>query len=420
MNTATLPIAQEATAPAEHSHKLMLAASVVLIALNLRPVFSSLSVVLPEIMASTGLSPGWASALTTLPVVCLGVFAMVAPWLGRRFGTERTLLACLLMILVGTLLRGTGSVPLLFAATALAGTGIAISNVLMSALIKRDFPGQAALMMGLYTMAVCAGAAAGAGLTVPLEHALGGHWTAALAVWAAPVAVVALIWAPQALPRKPMASESAHAVRGLWRDPLAWQVTGYMGLQSALAYAVMSWLAPILRERGLSAQTAGYVVSVAVMTQVVTCLAVPIMAAKCRNQVGIAVGVTLMTLTALMGCLFAPLSGGDAGWGIWSIWGLWPWAVLLGIAQGGSFSLALTLIVLRSRDAHVAAQLSGMAQGIGYLIAAGGPLLIGLLRGWTGSFDASAFLFGAIGIGLLACALGAGRHRYVTAVTVPR
>ena len=405
MNAATLPLATEAS---DRSRKLLLGVSVVLIAFNLRPVFSSLSVVLPEIMASTGLSPTSASALTTLPVICLGVFAMIAPWLGRRFGTERTLLACLLMILVGTLLRGTGSVPLLFAATALAGTGIAMSNVLLSALVKRDFAKQAALMMGLYTMAVCAGAAGGAGLTVPLEHALGGHWTGALAVWAAPAAVVALIWAPQALPRKPAPSESGHAVRGLWRDPLAWQVTGFMGLQSALAYAVMSWLAPILRERGLDAETAGYVVSVAVMTQLVTCLAVPVVAVKCRNQVGIAVGASMLTVVALMGCMFAPTGG------------IWLWAVLLGIAQGGSFSLALTLIVLRSRDSHVAAQLSGMAQGVGYLIAACGPMLVGLLRGWTGSFDASAFLFGAIGITLLACALGAGRNRYVATVTVPR
>jgi CP family cyanate transporter-like MFS transporter len=407
MNTATLTRATEAS---DGSRKVLLGVSVVLIALNLRPVFSSLSVVLPEVMASTGLSPTSASALTTLPVICLGVFAMVAPWLGRRFGTERTLLACLLMIVVGTLLRGTGSVPLLFAATALAGTGIAISNVLMSALIKRDFAKQVALMMGLYTMAVCAGAASGAGITVPLQHALGGDWTGALAMWAVPAAVVVLLWAPQALPRQPVPSESGRAVRGLWRDPLAWQVTGFMGLQSALAYAVMSWLAPILRERGLDAQTAGYVVSVAVMTQLVTCLAVPLVAVKCRNQVGIAVGVSLLTLVALMGCMFAPIGG---------IWGIWHWAVLLGIAQGGSFSLALTFIVLRSRDSHVAAQLSGMVQGVGYLIAACGPMLVGLLRGWTGSFDASAFLFGAVGIALLACAMGAGRNRYVEAATVP-
>ncbi|RYF30331.1 MAG: MFS transporter, partial [Comamonadaceae bacterium] len=388
--------------------RLLLAVSVVLIAFNLRPVFSSLSVVLPEIMASTGLSPGAASLLTTLPIVCLGLFAMVAPRLGRRFGTERTLLGCMVFILVGTLLRGTGSVPLLFVASAIAGTGIAVANVLLSGLVKRDFSKQAAWMMGLYTMAVCAGAASGAGLTVPLEHALGGGWTMALAFWALPAAVVTLLWAPQAWRVAPIASESAFAVRGLWRDPLAWQVTLYMGLQSALAYSVMGWLAPILRERGLPGETAGFVVSLSIIVQVVTCLAAPVLAVRARNQRGFAAGVAVLIVVAMLGCQFAPIGQ------------IWWWTVLLGIAQGASFALALTLIVLRSRDAHVAAQLSGMAQGVGYLVAAFGPLLVGLLRGWTGSFDAAALLYLVLGVALVGAGLGAGRSEYVAALVVPK
>lgn len=257
------------------ARRLLLGLSVILIAFNLRPVFSSLSVVLPEIVAATGMSPAAASALTTLPIVCLGLFAMCAPWLGRRLGTERTLLVCMVLITVGTALRGVGHVPLLFLASALAGVGIAVSNVLLSALIKREFSRHAAAMMGGYTMAVCGGAAAGAGVTVPLEHALGIGWTGALAMWAVPAIVAVVLWAPQAWPVRPLASESGLVVRGLWRDSLAWQVTLYMGLQSALAYSVMGWLAPILRERGLSAETAGFVVSLSVLTQVATCLVVP-------------------------------------------------------------------------------------------------------------------------------------------------
>ncbi|OOG49917.1 MFS transporter [Polaromonas sp. C04] len=397
-----------ATPAASRGRQLLLGLSVVLIAFNLRPVFSSLSVTLPEIMATSGLTPTAASFLTTLPVLCLGLFAPLAPWLGRRFGTERTLLGCMLLIVVGTLARGSGSLVLLFVASAIAGIGIAVNNVLLPALFKRDFAHRAALMMGLYTMAVCGGAAGAAGLTVPLEHALGGGWPRALALWAVPAALVTLLWAPLALPLKPRASESGVTVRGLWRDRLAWQVTLFMGLQSALAYIVMGWLAPILRERGLDAATAGYVVSVSVMTQVLTCLVVPSIAARCRNQVGIAVTVAVLTVAAMLACLFAPLAG------------VWAWAVLLGIAQGGSFALALTLIVLRSPDSHVAAQLSGMAQGVGYLVAAFGPLLVGLLRGWTGSFASSAVLFVLIGAALVASGLGAGRTQYVRAVAVAK
>lgn len=387
------------------ARRLLLGLSVILIAFNLRPVFSSLSVVLPEIVAATGMSPAAASALTTLPIVCLGLFAMCAPWLGRRLGTERTLLACMVLITVGTALRGVGHVPLLFLASALAGVGIAVSNVLLSALIKREFSRHAAAMMGGYTMAVCGGAAAGAGVTVPLEHALGIGWTGALAMWAVPAIVAVVLWAPQAWPVRPLASESGLVVRGLWRDPLAWQVTLYMGLQSALAYSVMGWLAPILRERGLSAETAGFVVSLSVLTQVATCLVVPGMAMRRQRQVGLAVGSAVMTAAAILACMFAPLGG------------IWAWAVALGIAQGSTFALALTLIVMRSPDAGVAARLSGMAQGVGYLIAAGGPMLVGLLRAWTGSFQASAWLFGAIASALVLAGFGAGRDRLVKAST---
>jgi CP family cyanate transporter-like MFS transporter len=403
----SLPMPRPTPAPTL-ARRILLGASVVLIAFNLRPVFASLSVVLPEIIKATGLSSTAASLLTTLPIVCLGVFAPLAPGLGRRFGTERTLLACMVLILVGTVLRGTGNIPLLFLASAIAGSGIAVSNVLLSGLVKRDFAAQAALMMGLYTMAVCGGAASAAGLTVPIEHALGGGWTMALAMWALPAALVTLIWAPQALPLKPVASESGFTVRGLWRDRLAWQVTFFMGLQSALAYIVMGWLAPILRERGLGSETAGYVVSLSVMTQVVTCLVVPALAVKLRNQRGLAVVLAMLTVGAMLAMLFAPLGG------------VWAWAVLLGIAQGGTFALALTMIVLRSPDSHVAAHLSGMAQGVGYMVAAFGPLVAGLLHGWTGSFRASSWLFIGLGIALVVAGLGAGRTMHVGTTTVPR
>jgi CP family cyanate transporter-like MFS transporter len=131
------------TPPATRGRAVLLALSVVLIAFNLRPVFSSLSVTLPEIMAGSGLSPTGASLLTTLPVLCLGLFAPLAPWLGRRLGLERALLGCMALIVLGTLARGSGSVALLFLASAIAGIGIAINNVLVTVLIKRDFPRRA-------------------------------------------------------------------------------------------------------------------------------------------------------------------------------------------------------------------------------------------------------------------------------------
>lgn len=403
---AALPSAETTATPsasfATPGREWLLAASVVLIAINLRPVFSSLSVLLPEIMKTTGLSAAGASLLTMLPVLCLGLFAPLAPGLEHRAGMERTLLGCLLLVTLGTLLRGAGSAAPLFVGSALAGIGIAVANVLMPVLVKRDFPRHVALMMGLYVAWVPGGAAVAAGLTVPLEQALGGGWPHALAAWAVPAAVVTLVWAPYALSRRPVGDDMPRIkVQGLWRDRLAWEVTLFMGLQSALAYIVMGWLAPILRARGLDAIDAGYVLSASTLVQIATCLAMPALAVRRRSQSGLALGIAVVTLVTLLACQFAPLGG------------VWVWAIVLGAAQGAGFALALTLIVLRSPDARVASQLSAMAQGVGYLIAAFGPLLVGLLRGWTGSFDAAAWLYLLIAAVMAASGIGAGRARHV-------
>ncbi|RVA23264.1 cyanate transporter, partial [Mesorhizobium sp. M7D.F.Ca.US.004.03.1.1] len=307
---------------------------------------------------------------------------------------------------LGTGLRWFESVPLLFVATFLAGGAIAIGNVLLPGLVKRDFADRAAVMTGLYTMALCAGSAAAAGFTLPIEHLVTGSWSGALAAWAVPTLVVLLIWIPQALGSRQQVSHQGFRVVGLWRDRLAWQVTLFMGLQSALAYCIFGWLAPILRERGFDAATAGAMVSVSVMAQVITCLAVPSFAMRLKDQRGINVALVATAVIALLGILFAPTST------------VLFWAVLQGIGQGGLIAAAMSLIVLRSPDSHVAAHLSGMAQGVGYVLAAFGPLLVGLIRGWTGSFSASALLFVALGLGAAIMGFGAGHALHVGARTV--
>ena len=381
---------------------LLLGLSLILIALNLRPVFGSLSVVLPEIMRDTGLSATGASLLTTLPILCLGLFSAPSPALARRFGAERALLGALLLICMGTLLRGFGTLPMLFVSSALAGAGIAIGNVLLPGLVKRDFPERAAMMTGLYTLAICAGASTATAFTVPLEqHVFAGAWAPALASWALPAAIVLLLWLPFALSGPRHTGRAATPSGSLRRSALAWQVTGFMGLQSALAYIVMGWLAPILRERGLDSADAGYVVALSILTQLITCLITPSIAALCKDQRGLTVGLAVLILAAMLALLFAPLGG------------RWFWAVLLGCGQGGSFALAVSLIVMRSPNIAVTAQLSAMAQGWGYVLAAFGPLLVGLLRGWTGGFESSALLLVVVAVAIAWSGWGAGRAMLV-------
>lgn len=388
--------------------RFLLGVSLVLIAFNLRPVFSSASALLPEIKTELGLSSLGASLLTTLPVVCLGAFSPVAPRLAQRIGAERTLLGVLILLALGTALRGLSSVPLLFIGTALAGASIAVGNVLLPGLVKRDFADRAALMTGFYTMALCAGAASAAGFTLPLEHVLGDSLSSALAAWGLPALIVGIIWLPQVLSTKSQVKRSGFSVQGLWRDRLAWQVTLFMGLQSALAYCVFGWLVPILRERGVDGVTAGAIVSVSVMVQAAACLVAPQIAVRGKDQRLINASLCAVAVVALLGLLFAPLST------------IWVWAVLQGIGQGGLIAVAMTTIVLRSRDPHVAAHLSGMAQCVGYLLAAIGPLVVGLIRGWTGSFAWSAVLFVALGVGAAINGWNAGRAEYVNAQTIEK
>ena len=386
--------------------RLLLGISLVLIAANLRPVFSSASALLPEIQSEFGLSSLGAGILTTLPVACLGAFSLLAPRLAQRFGTERVLLGLLLLLALGTSLRGFASVPLLFLGTALAGACIAVGNVLLPGIVKRDFPDKAALLTGCYTMALCAGAAGGAGLTLPIERMLGGSVGGALAIWGAPAVIVALLWLPQVFLSKAQARRSGFKVVGLWTDRIAWQVTLFMGLQSALAYCVFGWLVPILRERGVDAVMAGAIVSYSVMMQAAACLVAPHIAVRGKDQRLINVLLCVLAVVSLLGLLFAPLGM------------VWLWATLLGVAQGGLIAVALTVIVLRSPDAHVAAHLSGMAQFVGYLLAAIGPLVVGVIHGWTGSFAWSAVLFVVLGLGTALNGWFAGRAISVKAHTV--
>jgi CP family cyanate transporter-like MFS transporter len=400
---AISPNPAEAPVPLGRAAMCLLGVSLMLIAFNLRPVFSSLSVLLPEIVQRTGLSSAAAGYLTTLPVLCLGLFAPLAPLCAQRFGTERTLLGMLALLTIGTALRGYGGIPGLFFGSALAGACIAVGNVLLPALVKRDFAHHAATMTGFYTMALCGGAAAAAALTLPLAHAFGHSWSMGVSIWAVPAAVVAVIWAPQLPRRSGNAKRTTYRVRGLWRDALAWQVTFFMGLQSALAYCVMGWLAPILQSRGLDGITAGLVVSVSILIQVVASLFVPPLAVRCKDQRLFNVALTIIAGVALLGLLFAPLST------------VWFWAVLQGVGQGGLFAIALTVIVLRSPDSRVAAHLSSMAQTVGYILAAIGPLLVGLLHSWTGGYAATAWLFAALTLGAGLNGWGAGRTLHVKA-----
>lgn len=380
---------------------------VVLLAANLRPAVASVGPVLGVVQRGLGLSGAQTAVLTTLPVLCFGAFAPLGPRLGRRFGLERSLGLVLVAIAAGLALRVGPDAASLYAGTALAAAAIAVGNVLVPVLVKRDFPDRTGVMMGVYATALTAAAAVAAGTTVPLGGLLGGGWRPALGSWALLAVLAFLLWLPQLGAATRTAAVAAGALRALLHDRLAWQVTVFFGLQSLSFYAVLSWLPSILTSAGYSATAAGLLLSVSAIIQAPVSLVVPTLATRWPDQGPLAAGAALISALGLLGLLLAPRPLGPL------------WAVLLGLGQGASFPLALTLIVLRTRTSTDAARLSAMAQTGGYLIAALGPLLAGALHALTGGWSWSlAALLVLLGPQALA-GVRVGRGGYVAGTADP-
>jgi CP family cyanate transporter-like MFS transporter len=300
-------------------------------------------------------------------------------------------------------MRGLALPVFLFAAAVICGSAIGVANVLLPVLVKRDFPDRVALLTGLYTMAICAGAAAAAALTAPLQQGLDGVWSRALAAWAVPAALGVLLLAPMALRPVGPALTARVRVGGLWRDPVALQLTAFMGFCSALAYSVFGWLPSILQARGLDTATAGYVLALSLIGQMVACVLTPHLAMRLPDQSGLNVGLVLVAVWALLGCLFAPLPA------------VWVLAFVQGLGQGALIAVIMTLIVLRSPSPAVAAGLSGLVQSVGFAMGAAGPLLVGALYDLTGTYVSAGLLFAVLGLGAVMVGLGCGRDRQVQA-----
>ncbi|EPH41355.1 MFS transporter [Streptomyces aurantiacus] len=410
----------------------------VLLTLNLRAAITGVPPVLGELQDELGLTGVEAGVLTTLPMLCLGVFAALAPVLARRVGAETAITGALLLITIGVLLRVAPSQAALFTGTVLAGAGVATGNVLVPAVIRRVFPHRVGPLTGMAMMLMSVSGAAAAGLAVPLDHM--GGWRLALAVWAAPALLAALVWCPLALggrkrsqagaaararvststaraQEQPSARAEdrtrarteahaedrtrirteAHAEAGsLLRSPLAWSLTVFMGMASLMFYTLMSWLPEIMRDRGVAPATAGLMTSLVVVIGIPLGFVLPVVAARLPDQRPLVLGVAATTATGLGGLLLAPGAG-------------WVWVTILGVATGSAFPLAYTLLNLRSPTPAVAARLSGMAQSGGYLLAGFGPLAFGVLHSVTGGWEVSIGLLLLLVVPEVVCGLLAAR-----------
>ena len=397
MTTGTRPVLARAVTPA------MALLGILLVAATLRAPLTGVGPLLGHIRASTGLDAGSAGLLNTLPLLAFGLFSVVAPALGRQLGLERALFAAMVALCVGIAVRSMPGIAPLFIGTAMGGIAIAVGNVMLPALVKREFPQRIGPLTGLYSVVMTLVSGTAAGVAVPLADNLPGGWRTSLACVLVITIPAALVWLARSRNQgsAPVATR-AHATQAanVWRSWLAWQVTLFTGIQAFNFYILVAWLPSMLHETGMSPGEAGWMVSLMQLAALLGNIATSWVSGRVRDQ-------KLLGLTISLLCV-----AGFAGMALFPAWTIF-WICVAGAGLGSSLMLSLAYISLRAATTQQAASLSGMAQSLGYLIGATGPVVCGVLRDWTGSWLPALGLMVAMAGAQAWVAYGAGRSRTV-------
>lgn len=356
-------------------------AGLLLVAANLRAGITTVGPVLGELQQDLGLASLEASVLISLPLVAFAIVSPIAPAVASRIGLERSLGIALAALAVGLVVRSLPGLPLLWIGTALLGVAIAVLNVVLPAVVKRDFPKRIGQVTGAYSAVQAAFAALAAGVAVPVAGASALGWRLPLGMWAGLALLAIVVMLPQFrrtthLSAQDLADAEHPDLSGLrspWRSAIGWQVTAFMGLQSLGFYVLITWLPSIEASAGIDRASAGLHQLLLNGAGIAGSLAASALIPRLRDQRWLAAGSSALFLGSVLGVLLAPqLAAG--------------WAVLAGIAGGSNIVIALSSFGLRTSHHAQAASLSGMAQSVGYTLAAIGPIAVGLMHDVTGSW----------------------------------
>ena len=393
--------------PPREIPRALLLTAIVLLALNLRAALAGVGPVVADIRASTGLANVALGLLTGLPLLAFGFLSAFTPRVTRRVGIEGGVILALGLIGVGILTRSVQGFALLFGGTILLGVGIAMGNVLLPALAKLYFPHRMGSVTSLYSSTMGLGATLAAGLTAPLALEMG--WRLALGAWVLPALVALLVWVPIARRgrRAPRAERPRSRLRALAGSLLAWQIALFMGFQSLTFYVMLAWMPDLLASRGFGPAEAGWLLALSQAAGVVGTAVVPVWAGRRSDQRNIIWILGLLEAASLLGFLVAG-----------NVW-LVLWVAVLGFVLGGTFGLALLLLALRSPDPETAGDLSGMAQSVGYLVAAMGPTVFGLIYDLTGGWTVPLGFLGLVLLAKLIVGGGAGRREGMVLPAAP-
>lgn len=397
--------------PAPGRSRLLTAAAIagiLLIAANMRAAITSVGPIIDQIRSSYGLNSEMSGLLTSLPLIAFAVMSLLAPRIASRFGMERSLFYGLLFLIAGMLLRTVPAAAGLFCGTALLGLAIALSNVLLPSIIKRDFPAHIGLLTGSYSVTMSVFAAIASGVSVPLAAIPGWGWKGALLIWALLAALALAVWIPHTRSAAPASGAyRAGNSPSMFRSPLAWRITFFMGIQSMTFYVTITWLPAMFHERGMSTSAAGWMLSLMQFVSLPTSFFMPVWANRMRSQVPLVFVTGMLSISGYTGLLLGSFSQ------------TWLWITLLGLSQGASISLVLTFFGLRTRSPGDAARLSGMAQSLGYLLAALGPILFGSIHDASGSWELVLAILLALSCIVILLGIGAAKDRYVAVEDSP-
>lgn len=395
--------------------RLLMIVTVLIVAANLRPAITAVGPLIERIGEDTGLGPAALGLLGAIPALGFGIVALFIAALGRRWGLERTIFLSLLLLGLGTLLR---SLPLgafsLFAGTVILSAAIGVGNVLVPAVVKRDFPARVPVMTGLYTAVLVGCAAVASGTAVPVAAAKG--WEFTLGVSAIFALLSAALWGVRLKGSRRTGSASAAAPRSLgamvpdpappvsgshggtmWSSAVAWQVTAYFALQSGIFYLMLTWFPAIQTSHGVTEAAAGFWLGAYQAIGILASLVVGPIMQRAQDQRAVVVALAGIMFLGVLGIVFFPAA-------------MPAWALIVGFASGGNLLAGLTLISMRARTSAEAGRLSGMAQGVGYLLAAVGPLLAGTLFEVTGSWSPVLWIIAAAVVVMAVVGLFAGRR----------
>ena len=383
---------------------LLVGLAIVLTGVNLRTAVNSVGPVLAEVQDGLGVSSAASGVITTLPVLCFAVLGFAGPPLAARFRDGHVLAAAMLTMAAGLVVRAAApSFSLFVLGTVAAMAGGALGNVLLPGLVKRYFPHRTGLLVGAYSTAMAVGGALSAGATAGIAEAVGvDGWRWALGIWAvgALVAVVPCLAVPTRRGASRSTQPAAVRMRSLAHSRLAWSMAAMFGLQAMQAYVIVGWVAQYLRDQGMAAGTAGLLVGLNAVVVIPLNAVVPALSVRPHLQRPLLVGFLACYLAGWTGLATAPLTA------------TWLWVSLLALGMG-TFAMVLTLLGLRARTPESTAALSTVTQGVGYVLAGVGPLLVGVLRGVTGGYT-GMFVLVYVGVALLlVTGWGVCRERYV-------